>query len=170
MPIVRVALVLVLLVVGVVAGFRAADREEAPAKPRAVAGNQDVRVLHAWDQQRAAAYASGSAKRLRDLCVPGSSAGAADLRMLRGYRDRGLRVTHMRTQVLSLAVLDRGPGRRVLAVTDRLVGAVAVRVGRGVALPRDSATSHEITMMRGGDGRWRVAEVTTPARPTTTPG
>ncbi len=163
MPILRVVLVLALLVGGVVAGFLVADREDAPApKPRAVAGDPDVRVLHAWDEQRAAAYASGSVKRLRDLYVPGSTAGAADLRVLHGYRERGLRVTHMHTQVLSLSVLDRRPGWRLLGVTDRLVGAVAVRAGRRVALPQDQATSHQIAMMRGADGRWRVSEVTDP--------
>jgi hypothetical protein len=154
--------VLALLAVGGFAGFLVADGDDAPAKPRAVAGDPDVRVLHAWDEQRAAAYASGSVKRLRDLYVPGSSAGAADLRVLRGYRERGLRVTHMRTQVLSLAVLDRRPGWRLFGVTDRLVGAVAVRAGRRVALPKDRATSHQMTMMRGADGRWRVSEVADP--------
>jgi hypothetical protein len=164
MPIVRVVLVLALLVVGVVAGFRAAGRdEEAPGpEPWAVAGDPEVRVLHDWDEQRAAAYASGSARRLRDLYVAGSSAGAADLRVLGDYRERGLRVKGMRTQLLSLSVLDRGPGWRMLAVTDRLVGAVAMRAGHEVVLPRDRPTGHEITMMRGGDGRWRVAEVTNP--------
>jgi hypothetical protein len=163
MSVVRVVLVLVLLAAGVAAGFLAADRGEAPSpKPQVVAGAVGVQMLHTWDEQRAAAYASGSARRLRDLYVPGSSAGAADLRVLRGYRERGLRVTRMRTQVLSLSVLDRRRGWRLLAVTDRLVGAVAVRAGRRVQLPRDRATCHMITMMRGGDGRWRVAEVTDP--------
>src|SRR3954447_18422528 len=141
MPIVRVVLVLALLVAGIVVGFLAADREHAPApKPQAVAGDTDVQLLHAWDEQRAAAYASGSAKRLRDLYVAGSSVGAAYLRVLRAYRERGLRVTRMRTQVLSLAVLDRRLGWRWLAVTDRLVGAEAVRAGRRVTLPRDRVT------------------------------
>jgi hypothetical protein len=167
MSVVRVVLVLVLLAAGVAAGFLAADRGKAPSpKPQVVAGavgvGVGVQMLHIWDEQRAAAYASGSARRLRDLYVPGSSAGAADLRVLRGYRERGLRVTRMRTQVLSLSVLDRRGGWRLLAVTDRLVGAVAVRAGRRVQLPRDRATSHMITIMRGGDGRWRVAEVTDP--------
>jgi hypothetical protein len=163
MPIIRVVLVLALLVGGVVGGFVAAGRRDAPApKPRAVAGDTAVRMLHDWDEQRAAAYSAGSARRLRDLYVPGSSAGAADLRVLRGYRERGLRVTRMRSQVLSLSVLDRRPGWRLLGVTDRLVATVAMRAGRRVVLPRDRATSHEITMMRGGDGRWRVAEVTDP--------
>jgi hypothetical protein len=166
MPLARVVLVLALLAAGVAGGFLAAGHREAPApKPSVVKGDFAARLLHDWDQRRAAAYAAGSAQRLRDLYVPGSSAGAADLRVLHRYVERGLRVTHMRTQVLSLSVLDGRPGWRVLGVTDRLVGAVAVQPGRRVELPRDGATSHEITLMRGSDGRWRVAEVRNPGSP-----
>jgi hypothetical protein len=118
-----------------------------------------VRVLHAWDERRAAAYARGAPERLADLYVAGSAAGAADVRLLRAYRARGVQVTGMRTQVLAADVLVRRPDRLRIRVTDRLAGAVAVGGGRRVALPRDAASTRVLTLMRGGDGRWRVSAV-----------
>ena len=50
--------------------------------------------------RRSRAYARGDGAALADLYVAGSRTGAADRAVLRGYRERGLRVTGMRTQVL----------------------------------------------------------------------
>ena len=116
-------------------------------------------ILHAWDAHRARAYAAGRPQQLRELYVPGSSAGRADLALLRRYQRRGLRVAGMRTQVLSLAVLEHRSDLWRLRVTDRLVGAVAVGHGGRTMLPRDRPSGHDITLMRAERGRWRVAGV-----------
>ena len=129
-------------------------------RPEAVAAD----LLHAWDQRRAAAYASGEPAALRPLYVPGSPAGRADRALLRAYDDRGLRVVGLRTQVLAVEV-RRGTDRAwTLRVTDRLVGGVAVGRGERVALPRDRPSTWRIRLVRH-DGAWRVAQAR-PARTT----
>jgi hypothetical protein len=125
-----------------------AGRELPPAK-----------VLRAWDRRRAAAYAASSSRALRAAYVPGSRAGVADLALLGAYRDRGWRVVGLHTQVLALTVLRHSPRRWRLRVTDRLAGGVAVRGGERVSLPRDLASTRVVTLVRGADGRWRVAAV-----------
>ena len=117
-------------------------------------------MLHAWDARRADAWAAGSPARLRALYVSGSAAGEADVRLLRRYRARGLRVTGMRTQVLALHVLEQRPHRRRVEVSDRLAGAVVVGAGRRTTLPRDAASTRVVTLVRAPGGRWRVAAVT----------
>ena len=82
-------------------------------------------MLRAWDARRSRAYAHADGAALADLYVAGSRTGAADRAVLRGYRDRGLRVTGMRTQVLAARVLRESGRRLVLLVTDVLVDAVA---------------------------------------------
>ena len=140
------------------AGDRSPVRPAAVDKPAAV-DEPALRVLHAWDAQRATAYARGTPERLRNLYVDGSAAGAADVRLLRAYRARGLRVTGMRTQVLAADVLARRSDLLRIRVTDRLDRAVALGGGGRVALPRDAASTRVLTLMRGGDGRWRVSSV-----------
>jgi hypothetical protein len=117
-----------------------------------------LRLLRSWDRERAVAYATGSASRLRALYVPGAAVGVADLRVLHGWSRRGLRVSGMRTQVLALSVLDASPDRMTLRLTDRLTGAVARGGGVPVLLPRDRPSTRELTLVRG-QGRWRVAAV-----------
>jgi hypothetical protein len=165
------ALALVAGVVGLVAvldaRIGAPDRSVAADLARLDAGasptRQALHVLAEWDGRRAAAYAGGSPPALRRLYVAGSPAGIADLRLLSAYRARDLRVVAMRTQVLSLRVLDAGPDRWRLAVTDRLALAEVRRAGRGaaqpVALPRDLPTTHVVTLVRAGSS-WRVLSVT----------
>lgn len=116
-------------------------------------------VLHQWDVQRSAAWAAGSARRLRDLYVAGSGAGASDVRLLRDYRARGYRVEGMRMQVLALRLLEERPDRLRVEVTDRLDGAVAVHAGRRLTLPTDRPSTRTVTLVRGADGTWRVAAV-----------
>ncbi len=130
--------------------------------PRSASTRVDVpalRVLRAWDARRSGAYAAGSARRLRDLYVAGSGSAAADLRVLGRYTARGWRVRGMRMQVIAIRVLEQRPRRLRVEVTDRLEGAVAVRRGRHVALPRDRASTRRLTLLRGPDGAWRVAVV-----------
>jgi hypothetical protein len=127
----------------------------AAASPARSSGATALAILHAWDADRARAYGAGRPGRLRELYVPGSSAGRADVELLRRYHRRGLSVTGMRTQVLAVAVLEHRAGRWRLHVTDRLVGAVAVGRGGRLTLPRDRPSVHDITLMRAGQ-EWRV--------------
>jgi hypothetical protein len=119
-------------------------------------------VLHAWDADRAAAYARGDRAALRGLYAPGSRAGVRDLRVLQAYVERGLVVRGLRTQVLSLRVLTRSRNRLTLEVTDRLVGGRVVvgsaRRDGGVGLPRDAPTTR-VVVLRHQAGEWRVRSV-----------
>lgn len=117
-----------------------------------------LRILSRWDHRRSTAYADGDVAALRRLYAPGSHAGRADVAILADYVGRGLRVEGLRMQVLAFRVVRRTPSRMVLAVTDRLVGARAVRGTRHVGLPTDRADRRRITMVRR-DGRWVVSEV-----------
>lgn len=127
----------------------------APAAPADPADPADpAAVLHAWDDRRAAAWAAGDVIALRSLYTPRSAAGRVDAAMLRAWRARGLRVAGMRTQLLAVDVRRRSPDRLVLAVTDRLAGAV-VEPGR-LGLPRDLPSRHVVTMRRVA-GEWRVS-------------
>lgn len=159
MPRIRVAALAVALTVAPVVGCDATRPAPGPTPSAVPTEVVALALLHGWDQERAEAYAVGSASRLRDLYVAGASAGAADVRLLRGYTSRGFRVTDMRTQVLALRVLTHRPDRWRLRVTDRLAAADVVRAGVRTRLPRDTASVRVVTMMRGGDGRWRVAAV-----------
>ena len=115
-------------------------------------------VLAAWDERRSAAWAEGDAGALERLYADGSGAGAADVRLLRDYGRRGLRVEGMTTQVLGLRVAARSPGRLELVVTDRVVGAEAVGSGAPVSLPVDRPSTRRVVLVREG-ARWVVAEV-----------
>lgn len=112
---------------------------------------------------RSRAFAKGDVRALRRLYAEGSAAGTSDVRLLRGYLRRGLRVEGMRMQVLALDVVREDPGRLLLRVTDRLTGAVAVDRGSRVRMPRDRASTHVIDLRRTG-GRWLVASVRESAR------
>lgn len=131
-----------------------ASRPPAAAPVHADPAVAALAVLRQWDQARAAAWERGDPAALRSLYVPGSRAGKADVAMLSRWRERGLRVRGMRTQVLAAAVRVRGPDRVVLVVTDRLVGAVAVPGGE--PLPRDQPTTRRLELRRVG-GRWLLA-------------
>lgn len=114
-------------------------------------------VLRDWDRARAAAWEAGDLAALRDLYLPGSAAGRADVAMLRRWTARGLRVEGMAMQVLAVELRLRTDRRLVLVVTDRLVGAVAVGPGgRRADLPRDGATRRRLEFRRS-DGDWLLA-------------
>jgi len=117
-----------------------------------------VDVLRGWDLSRARAYADGDAAVLRSLYVAGSVAGTTDVRLLRSYAGRGLRVKEMKMQILAVDVLAHSQGRWRLRVTDRLYAAVAVGDGARVALPRDQASTRVVTMLLRA-GAWKVASV-----------
>ena len=127
-----------------------------PESPRlSVASPADV--LARWDERRAAAWADADVRALRELYADGSRTGAADVRLLRRYRARGLAVRGLTTQVLALEVVDRAPSRLVLEVTDRVVGGRAVGGPTPVALPVGRASTRRVVLVRDG-GRWRVVE------------
>ncbi|QIX27049.1 hypothetical protein ncot_10915 [Nocardioides sp. JQ2195] len=115
-------------------------------------------VLDRWDRSRASAYSDGDVRALRSLYAPGSRSGDTDVALLRDYLGRGLRVEHLRMQVLAFRVLCRTPSRLVVEVTDRLDGAVAVQGDQRTALPDDRADRRRIAMVRR-DGSWLVSEV-----------
>ena len=119
-------------------------------------------MLHGWDARRSAAWSRADPTALARLYVPGSRSGRADVRLLRQYADHGLVVRHLETQVFSVGVLSRRPGRLVLRVTDRVASGLAVRDGRRVTLPATAPAVRVVTLERGtaGSARWRVREAT----------
>jgi hypothetical protein len=156
---------------------RAAAPAAARESPEVTVEPGALAILRAWDRARARAYASGDIAALRRLYLPGSSAGRADAALLRGYLERGLRVTGMRMQVLEARVLQREPDLLRLRVTDRLTHAVAEVAGAapaaGVAgaaegrrvLPEDQASTRVVELRRDRGGRWRVAAVSEGSAP-----
>ena len=115
-------------------------------------------MLAQWDERRAAAWASGDPERLRSLYAADSRTGVADVRLLRHYLSRGLRVEGLTTQVLALDVVRRSSRRLVLDVTDRVSAGAAVGGATPVALPADRASRRRVVLVRTGE-RWLVAEV-----------
>ncbi|MCF6379326.1 hypothetical protein L2K70_17070 [Nocardioides KLBMP 9356] len=160
------ACVVATLVVTLVPWRDASPGVGRPPVPASVPGApSDLRpaaVLADWDAARAAAWSAGDPSALSALYVAGSRTGAADVRLLRHYGSRGLRVTGLTTQVLALDVVRRTPSRLVLVVTDRVVGGLAVGGSTPVALPADRATTRRVVLRRSGGG-WRVVETSVPA-------
>jgi hypothetical protein len=115
-------------------------------------------ILHAWDDRRAQAWASADVDALGDLYTAGSPTGRADQSMLRSWRDRGLRIEGLETQLLSVRVRDRLGGRLALVVTDRVAGGTAVGAGVRVPLPRDEPSTRRVVLRRVA-GEWRVSSV-----------
>jgi hypothetical protein len=121
-------------------------------------------VLRAWDHRRAAAWSRADAAALAHLYTAGSRTGARDVRNLRRWHSRDLRVTGLRQQVARLLVRVEAPRQLVLTVTDRTVDGVAVGHGRRTALPVSAWTEHRIRLRRE-HGEWLVQEVVAqPAR------
>ncbi|WP_182526557.1 hypothetical protein [Nocardioides dongkuii] len=137
---------------------RVASSATAAATAAAAPRTGALAVLAAWDQRRSEAWADGDAAALADLYEPGSTAGRRDLAMLRAWRERGLRVTGLRMQVLDAEVIDTADARLVLRVTDRVAAARAVGRGLDATLPADRPTTRRITLVRHAEG-WRVADV-----------
>jgi hypothetical protein len=115
-------------------------------------------ILHAWDHDRARAWATGDPATLRGLYTVASATGRADRAMLRSWRERGLRVEGMRTQLLAVDVRRWSDGDLVVVVTDRLAGGVAVGAGARVPLPRDEPSTRRVVLRRVA-GEWRVRSV-----------
>jgi hypothetical protein len=144
-------------------GVPVADRGVSAPAPRDVADGTARAVLAGWDARRSRAWAAGDVAALRRLYVPGSRAGRGDVRMLRAYVARGLRVRGLGTQVLALRVVRESPRLLELVVTDRVTGGEAVGRGRPLALPADRPSTRRLVLRRMG-GRWLLDEVRDQAR------
>ena len=120
-------------------------------------------VLHGWDARREAAWAASDADRLRRLYTPGSSAGRADVRLLRAYAARGLVVRRLETQVFAVRALRTTPRRVTLRVFDRVAGGEVDSGGTTRPLPSTRPAVRDVTFRRL-DGAWRVAEVSARGR------
>lgn len=157
------ALVALLVVVTLV--VRPGTRPDDGARPEPDVGTASVTahgthssreraraVLRRWDRRRAAAWEAGDAAALARLYAPGSLAGLRDIRALRRWTARGLRVRGLAMQVLELRVLREASGQLTLRVVDRLVVSAP-------ALPRDTATARVIHFVRTDGAPWQVAEV-----------
>jgi hypothetical protein len=139
--------------------------QATPSSAVLVGGSPGVLgVLERWDRQRAAAWAAGDVDALARLYTRGSSARLADVALLRQYAARGLVVRGMRMQLLRARVLVSRPRRLEIEVTDRLAGAIAVRLrpseeaAASWRLPVDAATTRELVLRRIGQ-RWLMARV-----------
>jgi hypothetical protein len=177
---IRVPVLLLVLAAGLTLGLVAAAVVAHPpgiaGRARAVGSGPPVSrpadrsvlgVLREWDRRRASAWADGDEIALARLYLPGSSAGAADVALMRRYAARGLVVRGIRMQLLRARVLVARPRRIELEVTDRLTAAVAVRLVDTATtrrLPADAPTTRTLELRRVG-GRWLMARVSgSPAR------
>jgi hypothetical protein len=164
---VRLPVAVVALVVGITCGLvavgvlsgpsgGAVGSRPVPARADPVSSPALV-VLQDWDRRRADAWAAADPAALARLYVAGSSAGAADVELLRRYRARGYAVRGMRMQVLAARVLVLRPRLVRVEVTDRLAGATAVGATDQV-LPTDAASTRVLVLRRVG-GQWLMARV-----------
>jgi hypothetical protein len=127
-----------------------------PSEARSVGAA--LTVLHDWDARREQAWAASDRARLARLYTPGSSAGRADVRLLRAYASRGLVVRRLETQVFAVHVLASGPRRIVLRVFDRVAGGAVAASAESRRLPSTLPALRDVTFERF-DGVWRVSEV-----------
>lgn len=111
-------------------------------------------VLHGWDATRSAAYAAGQEDRLAALYVPGSTAGAQDVSVLRAYAVHRWRITSLTTQIRSVRVLAHRQGRWRLRTVDRSRG-IADTPERCRAVPAGAYRTHDVVLVRRGS-RWVV--------------
>lgn len=140
--------------------------DPAPTNPGTAAasgpseGPGAAQVLREWDERREAAWRSADTDALRDLYRPGSGAGRADTALLERWRAAGWQVASLRTQVLAVEVVEESATSLTLRVTDRLAGGEVRRDDVRRALPVSAVSTRTLTLVLGGDGRWRVAAST----------
>jgi hypothetical protein len=118
-----------------------------------------VRVLEEWQQARSRAYTSGDPGALRRLYVPRSPAGRRDVRLLRAYAARGLRLD-LATETDRLAVLVAHPDR-VVVRRHALTRAVVLRSGRRHLLP--ARWAWRTVELQALGGRWRLRSARVPS-------
>jgi hypothetical protein len=143
---------------GVAAGGPSPPPPGARAARAATDESRASAVLRAWDHRRAQAWSRDDTAALAGLYASASPTGAQDVRDLRRWHDRGLRVVGLRQQVAVLRVRVETPRRLVVAVTDRTVDGIAVGHHRRTALPSSAWARHRVTLHRV-HGRWVVAAV-----------
>ena len=117
-----------------------------------------VAALRNWDRRRSDAWSAGDAGALRDLYRPGSTAGRADVRLLRAYAASGWRVRGLSTQVFTVRLLQRRGDTWTVRVVDRVAGGKLVRDGRSRPLPTTEVAARRVELVRAGDD-WRVGRV-----------
>lgn len=173
-----VVFVLVLLVGASATGCGALGAAQRPARPTTspeptsvptpsapvegsvrAARERAVRVLSEWDARRSAALAVGDAAALRRLYVRDSPLARADVRMLRRYQQRGVRLTSVSQQVVSVQVRVSSARAVEVGVVERLAVAHVRTQGPGAELRPLATTRYarrELRFVRSADG-WRLS-------------
>lgn len=122
------------------------------------ASDPECYALGGLDIARAEALANGNVTDLRSVYAD-PAAAAPDVRLLKRYAARGLRVVGAGMVRDECRVVERAASRVELDVTERLARTWAVApTGESIRLPRDEA-SHQRVVLTGGPGRWRIASV-----------
>ena len=140
--------------------YAGAGQQTTPVEPGGArsALRHGLDVLHDWDSRREAAWAASDPSRLHRLYTPGSSAGRADVRLLRAYAVRGFVVRRLETQVFAVRVLRMTPRRITLRVLDRVAGGVLTSAGKRRPLASTRPALRDVTFQRLG-GDWVVSDV-----------
>ncbi len=149
---------LVVLVLGLLVGCAAPESTVRPTSPSATIPRDPLGVLQDWDEARAAAWAGGDAEALAALYLPGSRAGLRDVRSLRAYAVRGLRVSGIHLQRLAARVLVRDEALLRVEVVERVLSA-AVDDGAVVRRLPAGQPSRRVVELRYVDGAWLVGTV-----------
>ena len=125
--------------------------------------SQALSVLREWDSRRSAAFAADDERSLSRLYVPGSPLASQDLAVLRGYRERGLRVLHAEQQVVSVEVHETSSQQVTMSVVERLAaGRVEVVPSMGASTRPDrplpaSGFSRRVLRFERTRGEWRLS-------------
>ena len=122
------------------------------------ASDPECYALGGLDVARAEALANGNLTDLRSVYAD-STVAAPDVRLLKLYAARGLRVVGAGMVRGECRVVARSASRVDLDVAERLAQAWAVApTGESTRLPRDETSRHRV-VLTGGVGRWRIASV-----------
>lgn len=122
------------------------------------ASDPECYALGGLDVARAEALANGNLTDLRSVYAD-SAVAAPDVRLLKRYAARGLRVVGAGLVRGECRVVARSASRVELDVADRLAPAWAVAPsGESTRLPRDEVSRHRV-VLTGDAGRWRIASV-----------
>ncbi len=114
-------------------------------------------MLREWDAARAAALTRGDRGALGRLYAPRSDLARADVALLERYRRRGLELTAVQHQAVSVELTASGRRLVELTVVERLA-VVGVRdsTGRERRLSGSSFARHALRFERAG-GAWRLS-------------
>ena len=122
------------------------------------ASDPECYALGALDVARAEALANGNLTELRSVYAD-SAVAAPDVRLLKLYAARGLRVVGAGMVRGECRVVARSASHVELDVTERLARTWAVGpTGESTRLPRDEVSRHRV-VLTGGAGRWQIASV-----------